>query len=79
MVAAVPAGQTCTGTMAGASNVCLMRCMNAARKSSSLLSHHLFPLPQEHPTNNPFQAPDLSEDVFQSKWPQLVEMPPEEA
>lgn len=31
MVAEVPADQTCTGTVAGQPNVCLMRCMNAAR------------------------------------------------
>ncbi|KAH7376929.1 hypothetical protein B0T11DRAFT_25053 [Plectosphaerella cucumerina] len=31
MVADVPADQTCTGTVAGQENVCLVRCMNAAR------------------------------------------------
>lgn len=31
MVANVPADQTCTGTVAGQENVCLVRCMNAAR------------------------------------------------
>ncbi|EXF76033.1 hypothetical protein CFIO01_00518 [Colletotrichum fioriniae PJ7] len=29
--AAIPADQTCTGTVAGQSNVCLVRCQNAAR------------------------------------------------
>jgi len=29
--AAVPAGQTCGGNVAGVSNVCMVRCMNAAR------------------------------------------------
>ncbi|TEA08883.1 hypothetical protein C8034_v000286 [Colletotrichum sidae] len=29
--AAIPAAQTCTGTVAGQSNVCLVRCQNAAR------------------------------------------------
>ncbi|KAK1490783.1 hypothetical protein CCUS01_14378 [Colletotrichum cuscutae] len=29
--AEIPAGQTCTGTVAGQSNVCLVRCQNAAR------------------------------------------------
>ncbi|KAK2000638.1 hypothetical protein LX36DRAFT_410718 [Colletotrichum falcatum] len=29
--AAIPAGQKCTGTVAGQSNVCLVRCQNAAR------------------------------------------------
>lgn len=28
--AAIPAGQTCTGNVAGQNNVCLVRCMNAA-------------------------------------------------
>jgi len=30
-VAAVPAKQACTGTVAGQDNVCLVRCQNAAR------------------------------------------------
>lgn len=30
LTASVPAGQTCTGTVAGQENVCLMRCMNDA-------------------------------------------------
>lgn len=29
--AEIPAGQTCTGTVAGQNNVCLVRCQNAAR------------------------------------------------
>lgn len=29
--AAIPAGQECTGTVAGEENVCLVRCMNDAR------------------------------------------------
>ncbi|KAK1989688.1 hypothetical protein LX36DRAFT_754601 [Colletotrichum falcatum] len=29
--ATIPAGQTCTGTVAGQANVCLVRCQNAAR------------------------------------------------
>lgn len=29
--AAIPAGQTCTGTVAGQSNVCMVRCQNPAR------------------------------------------------
>jgi len=29
--AAIPAGQTCTGTVAGQNNVCMVKCMNAAR------------------------------------------------
>ena len=28
---AIPAGQTCTGTVAGQSNVCMVRCQNPAR------------------------------------------------
>ncbi|EGY17069.1 hypothetical protein VD0002_g330 [Verticillium dahliae] len=31
MVAAIPADQTCTGTVAGQDQVCLVRCQNAAR------------------------------------------------
>lgn len=31
MVASIPADQACTGTAAGQENVCLVRCMNAAR------------------------------------------------
>ncbi|KAK3904076.1 hypothetical protein C8A05DRAFT_42812 [Staphylotrichum tortipilum] len=31
LAAAIPAGQTCTGTVAGQDNVCLVRCMNKAR------------------------------------------------
>lgn len=31
MVANIPADQTCTGNVAGQDNVCLVRCMNAAR------------------------------------------------
>ncbi|KAB5540480.1 hypothetical protein GE09DRAFT_1245609 [Coniochaeta sp. 2T2.1] len=31
LTAAIPAGQTCTGTVAGQDNVCLVRCQNAAR------------------------------------------------
>ncbi|KAK1755988.1 hypothetical protein QBC47DRAFT_201332 [Echria macrotheca] len=31
LVAAIPASQNCTGTVAGQSNVCLVRCQNAAR------------------------------------------------
>ncbi|EON97439.1 putative mas3 protein [Phaeoacremonium minimum UCRPA7] len=31
MVAAIPADQTCTGTVAGQDNVCLVRCQNDAR------------------------------------------------
>jgi hypothetical protein len=31
LAAAVPAGQDCTGTVAGQNNVCMVRCMNAAR------------------------------------------------
>lgn len=31
LAAAIPAGQTCTGTVAGESNVCLVRCENGAR------------------------------------------------
>ncbi|CRJ81661.1 hypothetical protein BN1708_001945 [Verticillium longisporum] len=30
MVAAIPAGQTCTGTVAGQENVCMVRCINDA-------------------------------------------------
>jgi Egh16-like virulence factor len=29
--AAIPQGQTCTGTVAGQSNVCMVRCQNPAR------------------------------------------------
>jgi hypothetical protein len=29
--AAIPAGQTCTGTVAGQNNVCMVKCQNAAR------------------------------------------------
>ena len=31
LVAAIPAGQNCTGTVAGQDNVCLVRCENDAR------------------------------------------------
>ncbi|KAF2659764.1 hypothetical protein K491DRAFT_688870 [Lophiostoma macrostomum CBS 122681] len=31
LAAAIPAGQTCTGTVAGQSNVCMVRCQNPAR------------------------------------------------
>lgn len=31
LTAAIPAGQTCTGTVAGQSNVCMVRCENPAR------------------------------------------------
>ncbi len=31
LTAAIPAGQQCTGTVAGQDNVCLVRCMNGAR------------------------------------------------
>ena len=31
LTAAIPAGQTCTGTVAGQSNVCMIRCENPAR------------------------------------------------
>lgn len=31
LTAAIPNGQTCTGTVAGESNVCLVRCQNPAR------------------------------------------------
>jgi hypothetical protein len=31
LTAAIPAGQTCTGTVAGQENVCLVRCQNSAR------------------------------------------------
>ncbi|KAH7024456.1 uncharacterized protein B0I36DRAFT_250867, partial [Microdochium trichocladiopsis] len=31
LVADIPAGQTCTGTVAGQSNVCMVRCQNPAR------------------------------------------------
>ncbi|KAH7030592.1 uncharacterized protein B0I36DRAFT_373844 [Microdochium trichocladiopsis] len=31
LIAAIPAGQTCTGTVAGQSNVCMVRCENPAR------------------------------------------------
>ncbi|KAL2127681.1 hypothetical protein VTI74DRAFT_10319 [Chaetomium olivicolor] len=31
LTAAIPADQTCTGTVAGQNNVCLVRCQNAAR------------------------------------------------
>ncbi|CAF3623643.1 1,3-beta-glucanosyltransferase gas1 [Fusarium graminearum] len=31
LVASIPAGQTCTGTVAGEDNVCLVRCQNPAR------------------------------------------------
>lgn len=31
LTASIPAGQTCTGTVAGQDNVCLVRCQNSAR------------------------------------------------
>lgn len=31
LAAAIPAGQTCTGTVAGQENVCMVRCENPAR------------------------------------------------
>ena len=31
LTASIPAAQTCTGTVAGQDNVCLVRCMNGAR------------------------------------------------
>jgi len=71
--AAIPAGQTCTGTVAGQQNVCMVRCQNTARAGPfggcvpvQMASGAAAPAASAAPATKRSSLDDLSEEDLQA-------------